>query len=132
MFQCFRSAEALDALEAQLARRRDASSPGAGTPTSDTAASTSGYSCSSSLRLYEDNWYGGRRLSFWDRGFWQNLGDYGFEDRTSSYIVGGCYAWLAEHGDGGGDWYPGPNYPYAGVPAMSSDWQDTISSIYVG
>ena len=89
------------------------------------------YSCSSSLRLYEYDWYGGRRLSFWDRGYWQNLANYGFEDRASSYIVGACPVWLAEHGDGGGDWYPGPTYPYAGVGSMYWDWQDTISSIYI-
>lgn len=138
--ECFRSTEALDARESQLSRRRaPAATPPAPTPTAPatpgvpTASVASyGYSCSSSLRLYDHNWYGGRRLSFWDRGFWQNLSDYGFDDRTSSYIVGGCYAYLAEHADGGGWWYPGPTYPYAGEPAMYSGWQDTISSIYVG
>ena len=50
-------------------------------------------------------------------------------NQASSYIVGGCYAHLAEHPDGGGWWYPGPTYPYAGEPAMS--WQDVISSIYI-
>ena len=73
----------------------------------------------------------GAQLWFWDRGYWQNLSDYGFEDRTSSYAVGGCYAHLAEHRWGGGWWYPGPTYPYAGEPAMWDDWQDTISSIYI-
>ena len=58
--------------------------------------------------------------------------DYGFEDRTSSYIVGGCYVYMAEHADGGGYWYPGPTYPYAGEPAMSWWWQDRVSSIYIG
>ncbi len=127
VLECFRTTQALEAREVQLAPRRaalDASAYGA------TAAYS--YSCSSPLRLYEYNWYSGRRLSFWDRGFWQNLGDYGFEDQASSYIVGGCYVYLAEHAYGGGWWYPGPNYPYAGVPAMSWDWQNTISSIYIG
>jgi len=138
VLECFASAEALDAREAQLSRRRGATAPSvsaslvptSGAPTAAVAAYA--YSCSSSLRLYDDNWYGGRRLSFWDRGFWQNLGDYGFNDRASSYIVGGCFAYLAEHADGGGWWYPGPTYPYAGEPVMYSDWQDTISSVYVG
>ncbi len=128
VLECFRSAEALDAREAQLAPRRAALD----STTSYGATAAYSYSCSSALRLYEYNWYSGRRLSFWDRGFWQNLGDYGFEDQTSSYIVGGCYVYLAEHAYGGGWWYPGPNYPYAGEPAMSWDWQDTISSIYIG
>lgn len=118
--ECFRTEGELDTREAELAPRREA-----------TTASYS-YYCSSSFRLYEYNWYGGRRLSFWDRGWWQNLSDYGFEDRTSSYIVGACYVWLAEHADGGGAWYDGPTYPWAGEPAMPWWWQDRVSSIYVG
>ena len=125
VLECFRNSEALDAREAELGPRRKSSEP-----TSSVASYS--YSCSSSFRLYEDNWYGGRRLSFWDRGYWQNLWNYGFEDRTSSYAVGACPVWLAEHGDGGGWWYPGPTYAYAGEPVMQWDWQDTISSIYIG
>lgn len=122
--ECFRTEEELDAREAELAPRREA------TATIWTASYS--YSCSSSLRLYEYNWYGGRRLSFWDRGWWQNLSDFGFEDRTSSYMVGACPVWLAEHADGGGYWYGGPTYPYAAEPVMYWWWQDRVSSIYVG
>lgn len=130
VLECFRSNEALDAREAQLAPGRAAHHPAESEPTTVTASYS--YSCSSPLRLYEYNWYEGRQLSFWDRGFWQNLGDYGFEDRTSSYIIGACYAYLAEHADGGGWWYPGTSSPYTADPVMYSDWQDRISSIYVG
>ena len=121
---CFRSEAALDAREAQLRRGR----PEREGELTASYASDSWY-CSSSLRLYEHDWYGGRRLSFWDRGYWQNLADYGFDDSTSSYIVGGCYVHLAEHPNGWGWWYPGPTYPYAGEPVMG--WQDVISSIYI-
>ena len=126
VLECFRTVEALDALEARLAPEL-----GPAAPSSDGSliAASSSYSCWSSLRLYEHNWYGGRRLSFWDRGYWQNLYLYGFDNQASSYIVGGCYAHLAEHPDGGGWWYPGPTYPYAGEPVMW--WQDVISSIYI-
>lgn len=126
VLECFRTVEALDALEARLAPNRAAT-----TPSTDDGRllAASSYSCSSPLRLYEHNWYGGRRLSFWDRGYWQNLYLYGFDNQTSSYIVGACYAHLAEHPDGGGWWYPGPTYPYAGEPVMW--WQDVISSIYI-
>lgn len=124
--ECFRSAEALDAFAAQLTSRRPAAPPS----TDDgRLLAASSYSCSSSLRLYQNNWYSGRQLWFWDRGYWQNLYLYGFDDQLSSYIVGGCYAHLAEHPDGGGWWYPGPTYPYAGEPVMG--WQDVISSIYI-
>ncbi len=130
VMECFRSEAALDAREAQLGAGRP---PTAGPPAEDsqTASRYAYYSsyCSSPLRLYEHPYYGGRRLSFWDRGYWQNLGDYGFDDQTSSYSVGGCYVHLAEHPNGGGWWYPGPTYPYAGDPWMG--WQDVISSIYI-
>ena len=126
VLECFRTPEALDAREAQLDRS------GGRRPSSETAVTASyAWSCSSSLRLFDWTWYGGRVLSFWDRGYWQNLWHYGFEDRTSSYIVGGCHVHLAEHWDGGGWWYPGPTFAYVGEPVMYWDWQNTISSIYI-
>ena len=127
VMECYRTEAALDAREAQLGAGRRAQA--GESPTAARSFYDFSWSCSSPLRLYEYNWYGGRRLSFWDRGYWQNLGDYGFNDQTSSYIIGGCYAHLAEHANGGGWWYPGPTYPYAGEPVMG--WQDVISSIYI-
>ncbi len=129
VLECFRTPEALEARAAHLSPER-AGRPGSRESTEMSYAASS-YSCSSSLRLFDYNHYGGRALWFWDRGYWQNLWDYGFEDRTSSYAVGGCYAHLAEHAWGGGWWYPGPTYPYAGEPVMYWDWQNTISSIYI-
>jgi hypothetical protein len=132
ILECFRTEAALDAREAQLGRPSGAATEPQPDSGGDLAiASYSYYSsaCSSSLRLWEYNWYSGRRLSFWDRGYWQNLADYGFDDQASSYIVGACYAHLAEHANGGGWWYPGPTYPYAGEPVMG--WQNVISSIYI-
>jgi hypothetical protein len=125
VLECFRTVEALDALEARLRPQSEPTS----LSSDGSVFVASSYSCSSSLRLYEHNWYGGRRLSFWDRGYWQNLSWYGFDNQASSYIVGGCYVHLAEHSNGGGWWYPGPTYPYAGEPVMG--WQDVISSIYI-
>ena len=125
VLECFRTPEALDAREAQLAQAR-------GKPSSDEATTASfGWSCSSPLRLFDFYYYGGRQLSFWDRGYWQNLWEFGFDNRTSSYAIGACYAYLAEYANGGGWWYPGPDWPWAGEPIMSWDWQNTISSIYV-
>ena len=130
VLECFRTPEALDARAARLSPEH------AGRPDSQDSADTMSFyassaSCSSYLRLFDYNHYGGRALWFKDRGYWQNLWDYGFEDRTSSYAVGGCYAHLAEHAWGGGWWYPGPTYPYAGESEMAWDWQNTISSIYI-
>ncbi len=129
VLECFRTPEELEAREARLFQERP---PRPQPPSSGEATMASyGYSCSSSLRLYEHNFYGGRQLSFWDRGYWQNLWDYGFDNRTSSYAVGACYVHLAEHAGGWGYWYPGPTYPWAGEPVMSSSWQDRVSSIYI-
>lgn len=130
VLECFRTPEAMEARVAQVSPGDAGRPAGAGSPEGETMYAAS-YSCSSSLRLFDYTYYGGRQLWFWDRGYWQNLWDYGFEDRTSSYSVGGCYAHLAEHSWGGGWWYPGPTYPYAGEPVMSWGWSDTISSIYI-
>lgn len=130
VLECFRSEQALEAREAQLAPRR-AEQEESTSSTTVASYSYASYSCSSSLRLYDYTSYGGRQLSFWDRGYWQNLSDYGFDNSTSSYIVGGCYAHLAEHGSGAGWWYPGPTYPYAGESVMSWSWQNRVSSIYI-
>lgn len=115
--ECFRSEAEADSLSA-------ASGGGATTNYS--------YSCSSPLHLYDGTYYGGRRLSFWERGYWQDMRWYGFNDQASSYIVGACYVYLAEHQEGGGQWYPGPTYPYAGSPTMYYGWSNQITSIYVG
>ncbi|HEV2758899.1 MAG TPA: hypothetical protein VGV86_04955 [Acidimicrobiales bacterium] len=126
--ECFRTNEELEARRAELSPGR----PAAGPDASGAAVATYAYSCSDPLRLYDYTWYGGRQLMFFDRGYWQNLANYGFEDRTSSYIVGPCPAHLAEHGDGGGWWYPGDTSPGAGEPAMQWGWQNVVSSIYIG
>lgn len=125
VLECFRTPEALDARESQLGK-------GSRKPAPDEVTTASyGWSCSYPLRLFDYAYYGGRQLSFWDRGYWQNLWDYGFDNRTSSYAIGACHAYLAEYANGGGWWYPGPEWPWAGEPVMSWSWDNTISSIYV-
>ncbi|MFP5319990.1 MAG: hypothetical protein ACLGI2_17075 [Acidimicrobiia bacterium] len=121
--ECFRTPEEMSAREEALAAR-------GGRRTGDSVTASSTWSCSSPLRLYEHGYYGGRQLSFWDAGFWQNLGDWGFNDAVSSYRVGSCHAWMAEHSWGGGEWYPGNTSPWVNSPTMWSGWNDRISSIY--
>lgn len=121
--ECFRSAAAMALREAEL-------SAGSTATGGSDSVSTASYSCSSPLRLYEHGSYGGRQLSFWDRGFWQNLGDWGFNDQLSSFKIGSCYAYLAEHSWGGGEWYPGDTSPWVWSPTMWSGWNDRVSSIY--
>ncbi len=90
-----------------------------------------GYSCSSPLRLFENSNYGGRQLLFFDRGYWQNLTDYGFNDQLSSYIIGACSTYLAEHINGVGAFYPGPKWAWAGVSYLIAGWDNRISSLYM-
>ncbi|MET9856275.1 hypothetical protein ABZY57_25445 [Streptomyces sp. NPDC006450] len=89
--------------------------------------------CSTPLRLYEHGNYnpnGGRVLSFYDSGYWQNLGDWGFNDQTSSYRTGSCATTFAEHNWGGGaQAYVGA---WVNDPAMGSGWwNDKVSSIWL-
>jgi hypothetical protein len=136
VLECFRTAAAMEQRARQLAPRRDPGPAGAtgstgsaGSPGAVTAFSA--FSCSSPLNLYDDINYGGRQVSFWDRGYWQNLGDYGFDNRVSSFITGGCYVHLAENRDGAGWWFPGDTSPYHGEAFVSWAWNDRISSIYL-
>lgn len=90
--------------------------------------------CSTPLQLYEDSGFGGRVLRFYDRGIWQNLTNYGFNDETSSYRTGACSANLAENTNGGGFYYPGStsaNVSSSCMCAGSTGWNDRVSSIRV-
>lgn len=124
--ECFRSA-------AEMAVREEEVSAVSASRRGDEATlstQSASWSCSSPLRLYEHGNFGGRQLSFWDAGLWQNLGDWGFNDQLSSYRVGSCYVYLAEHSWGGGWWYPGNTSPWHWEASMISSWNDRISSIY--
>ena len=95
------------------------------------ADTTRSYNCSYPLRLYDDINYGGRQLWFYSRGFWQNVGDYGFDNQASSFITGDCYAHLAEYPWGAGYWYPGYTGPWGATSWVGDSWNDRISSIFL-
>jgi hypothetical protein len=117
--ECFRDQAGLLARESQLQAEISAS---------PTIAATT---CSSPLRLYADSSYGGRELDFYDRGYWQNLSTWSFDNQTSSYKVGACGVYLADYANGGGSWYPGNTSAGHDEPTMLSGWNDRISSIYI-
>lgn len=126
--ECFRTTDALAEREAEIA-----DGIAAGGFTAQETASLAA-SCSSPLRLFEHISYGGRELKFYDRGYWQNLGAWGFNDELSSYKVGACSVHLAEHTGGGGYWYPGDTSAFHWEPAMSAGstgWNDRVSSIFI-
>lgn len=116
--ECFRDRAGLQARETQL--QAQLASP-----------ATASASCSSPLRLYADSSYGGRELDFYDRGYWQNLSDWSFDNQLSSYKIGPCAAHLAENANGGGSWYPGTTSAGHNEPVMQSGWSDRVSSIYI-
>ncbi|HEX5246995.1 MAG TPA: hypothetical protein VFW41_07675 [Gaiellaceae bacterium] len=117
--ECFRDQAGLLARESQLQEQASADPA--------IAAST----CSTPLRLYADTGYGGRELDFYDRGYWQNLSDWSFDNQTSSYKVGACGVYLADGANGGGSWYPGNTNAGASASSMVSGWNDRISSLYI-
>jgi hypothetical protein len=88
-------------------------------------------SCSTPLKLFADANYKGQEEDFVDRGYWQNLSDFGFDNMTSSYKVGACSVDLADGDDGSGSWYPGDTSAGHGEPTMESGWDNRISSIYI-
>ena len=88
-------------------------------------------SCSSSLRLYNAASYGGAILFLTTRGTIHNLADYGFDNATSSYRVGGCPAALFSLANLGGAVYPGYTGPWAQSPTMAAGWNNVVSSAYI-
>lgn len=106
----------------------------------NTASAQAAAQCSSWLTLYSHPYYNQginwneRVLSFRDRGVWQNLTTYNFNDNLSSYIVGACGVHLAEHFGGAGFWYPGNTSAYAREPRMAAgttNWDNRVSSICI-
>ncbi|MFE2477005.1 hypothetical protein [Streptomyces sp. NPDC059389] len=87
--------------------------------------------CSTPLDLYQYTGKGGRDLKFYDRGYWQNLSAYNFDNSTSSYWTGACTAHLAENPGGGGYWYPGNTGPNHIEDSMRSGWDNRVSSIKI-
>ena len=81
------------------------------------------------LYLYEHPNYGGRIIQFNDVNFWQNLGDYGFDNRTSSYWNDTyCYAYLADGAWGGGAHMGMPSGSWSGGMGW---WDNRPSSLLI-
>ncbi|MEA2686176.1 MAG: hypothetical protein QOE93_1371 [Actinomycetota bacterium] len=87
--------------------------------------------CSSSLRLYSSTGFGGSVLHLTARGSWLNLWSYGFDNITSSFIVGACNSFLASGASGGGSWYPGPTTAGSSAASMLSGWDNVLSSAFI-
>jgi hypothetical protein len=87
-------------------------------------------SCSSSLRLYRNNYYGGTVLYLTQRYFWINLSWYGLNNTTSSYKVGGCSTTFRSGNSGSGSTYWGGTWAWASKSTMSG-WDNVLSSVKI-
>ena len=88
--------------------------------------------CSTGLKLYADANFSGTVLSFVTRFLIQNLSTYGFDNQTSSFIVGACSATLYDGSSGGAPTYPGSTGPGASASSLLfAGWDNRISSIYI-
>jgi hypothetical protein len=121
--ECFRTLRELEAVAASV-------TPG-GDNEGDDGVSIQAVQCSSWLYLYEHSNAGGRTLQFRDRGYWQNLGPWGFSNVTSSFRTGACRVALAESTGGGGAHYPGTTSANHYESRMVSGWDNRVSSIYL-
>lgn len=124
--ECFRSEAKLIAREQALSTSIDAL--GGRVLLEDFAVAAS---CSTPLRLYDGTSFSGTRVSVYTRGVWVNLGSLGFDNRTSSYIVGACAVELAKGTGGSGDRYPRCLYAGCQEATLLSGWNNTISSVYL-
>ncbi len=86
--------------------------------------------CSSSLRLYRNNYYGGGVVYLSQRGYWINLSWYGFDNVVSSYRVGGCSSTFRSGSNGSGNTYWGGTWAWASKSSMSG-WNNVLSSVYI-
>ncbi len=95
-------------------------------------ASFAAASCSSYLKLYDGYSYSGASLWLATRNIWLNMSTYGFNQRASSYKVGGCSTYMADYSNGGGAWIPTSATQAWDVDAViSGSWNNDISSVYI-
>lgn len=88
--------------------------------------------CSSYLKLYDGYNYSSTSLWLSTRQTWSNLSAYGFDQRASSYKVGGCSTYMADYSNGGGAWISTSLTQAWDVDAViSGSWNNDISSVYI-
>jgi hypothetical protein len=88
-------------------------------------------SCSASVRLYSNTFYGGSVLVLTVRGVVHNLATWSFSNVTSSYQIGGCAAGFYDGANAGAPMYPGGTMAGAGASVMVAGWDNRVSSVYI-
>ncbi len=89
-------------------------------------------SCGSYLRLYTGSNYSGSVLALTSQYVYLNLSNYGFNNVTSSYRVGGCSSYFFDLSSGGPPQYGGATWAWAESASMNAGWDNRVSSIYIG
>lgn len=94
-----------------------------------TAGPTPYASCASSLRLYDGTSQTGAVINLTTRLTTLSLSTYGFDNRTSSYRVGGCssnfYSGILS------GLYGGNTSANASASTMLTGWDNAVSSVYI-
>lgn len=112
--RCYRSEAEMDANEGGI-------EPGEAAPRA---------TCASKLRLYDGTSYGGDVLELQTRGVYLNLSSYSFDNKTSSYKIGGCSSSFYDTTTGSG-LYPGNTGANVWASSMQSGWNNRIGSVYI-
>lgn len=87
--------------------------------------------CATSVKLYSNTSYGGSVLSLVTRTVPINLSAYGFDNLTSSYVIGSCSALFYDYANNVSPTYPGSTTANSSAASMSTGWDNRVSSIYI-
>jgi hypothetical protein len=129
-----RACAVLSAQDVQCFDSQDEMNAAVGTssPDSMTSASTmttASLTCGGWLYLYDGSAYSGRSLAFQDRGYWQNLSTWGFDNQMSSWWNNtGCTAYASWDANGGGAYLVMSAYS---SQAYLGSWDNQASAIYI-
>ncbi|NNE73211.1 MAG: hypothetical protein HKN26_06080 [Acidimicrobiales bacterium] len=127
MPECFDSVEQLEARSAELI---DEHGPVRGFSTRRGKSSFA--NCATKLWLYDGAYGTGAKINFQLRNQWINLSSYGFNQKTSSYHIGGCNATFHDYANGGGGLYPtNQTQAWDGSPGMAAGWNNDVSSVRI-
>lgn len=120
------------ATEADLAQRVAGIEAEQSTGFRYSASAARSANCSGYLKLYDGTSYTGSTLWLKGRVQWFNLASSNFDQKTSSFKVGPCSAYLADLASGGGSWYPThATQAYDVASTMLSGWSNDVSSVYI-
>ena len=87
--------------------------------------------CATSVKLYSNTSYGGSVMSLVTRTVPINLSAYGFDNLTSSYVIGSCSALFYDYANNVSPTYPGSTSANSSAASMLTGWDNSVSSIYI-